>query len=209
MRSKTALIQTLLCAAIIGFTGIASFQAQAQRIRLESGDLDFLKGQTTVGIKYVYEGMLVGEKQEADYVSEKTEAWNKKEAGKGDKWRAGWFADRTGRYQPKFEKVLNKILERKAIVLGSAQKDAKYTMIMRTVMTEPGWAGWGIVRKASHIDIVATFVETAKPDTTLATISVKDCPGNGLDYDPAGRIEDAYATSGKELGHFFIKRAFK
>lgn len=202
-------IQANLCAAIIGLFCFTFLPVEAQDIKLESGNLAFLKDATALRIKYVYDGMLVGNTNEADYIKFKVAEFNKKEAGKGEKWLAGWINDRAGRYEPAFESQFTKYLDRKAISFIAIGNDVKYTMILKTLMTEPGWAGWGIWHKESHIDVVATFVETANPDAVLATISVKNSPGNGYDYDPAGRIENCYATCGKELGHFLRKKAFK
>jgi len=202
-------LHVVIFAAIIGLFCVAFLSVQAQDVQLESGNLTFLRGETAVCVKYVYDGMLIGTNNEADYIKYKVAFFNKKEPGKGEKWLAGWINDRTGRYQPSFERRLNKVLVRRTITFGSSQKDSKYTMILKTLVTEPGWAGWAFIHQESYIDAVVTFVESDKPDTTLATISIKHAPGNGYDYDPAGRIENTYAACGAGLGDFLWKKALK
>ena len=67
--------------------------ASAQRIKLDSGSLAFLKGQTSLNVDYVYDGLRVGKKTEEDYVRERVKAKNDEEPGKGDKWLAAWKAE--------------------------------------------------------------------------------------------------------------------
>lgn len=38
--------------------------------------------------------------------------------------------------------------------------------------------------------------------------TAKECPGNGFDYNIAGRIEDSYGNCAKDLGQLLLKKAF-
>jgi hypothetical protein len=99
---------------LIGFMLVLlTTNVSAQKIKLVSGDLSFLKGQTKLNVEYIYDGMMVGKKPEVEYIKEKVEKYNKDEAGKGDKWLVSWKNDRTTRFQPKFEELLNKYLDGK------------------------------------------------------------------------------------------------
>ena len=65
----------------------------AQKIKMKSGSLDFLKGQTSLLVKYDYSNMAVGKfTDEAEYIAKKKAEYNEKEAGKGDKWAEAWVA---------------------------------------------------------------------------------------------------------------------
>ncbi len=183
----------------------------AQKIKLVSGDLNFLKGQTKINVEYIYDGMMVGKKTETEYINEKVEKYNKEEAGKGDKWLVAWKNDRTTRFQPKFEELLNKYLEDAKVVVGENEKSAKYTMIVKTTFTDPGY-NVGVSRKPSYIDLKISFVETDKPGTELANITEDKAPGQdwgGYDFDAGFRIQESYAKAGKTLGAFLTKKAFK
>ena len=158
-----------------------------------------------MNVRYVYDGMMVDKETEAAYVKRAAAGEDKGGSGKGAQWMKLWTESRVGRYQPKFERELNNVLKKKGITFGGNQSTAKHTLVLRTVMCDPGWAGWGLIRKRSRTDAVATLVETAKPNAVLATIRVYDCGGNGTDYNLAGRVEATYATCGKELGHFLKK----
>jgi hypothetical protein len=180
-------------------------------IKLKSGSLDFLKGEAQVNVEYSYEGMRVGKfEHEQDYIDKEVAEFNNKEAGKGELWRQNWIADRARRYQPKFEDLLNSYLakEKSRLMFGSF-KDAKYTLVLKTTFTEPGWVGLGLIRQSSLISADAVFLETQNRATPLAAITITKSPGfgaMGYDYDPAIRIQESYAKAGKEFGIFIGKK---
>ena len=180
-------------------------------VKLQSGSLAFLKGETQVNVEYSYEGMRVSKfAREQDYIDKKVAEFNNKEAGKGELWHKGWVDDRARRYQPKFEELLNRFLTagKSSLKFGSF-KDAKYTLILKTTFTEPGWAGLGLIRQSALINAEAVFMETQNRATPLATLTITKSPGFaalGYDYDPALRIQESYAKAGKELGIFISKK---
>jgi hypothetical protein len=180
-------------------------------IKLQSGSLDFLKGETQVNVEYGYDGMRVGKfEHEQDYIDKRVADFNKKEPGKGELWRQGWIGDRARRYQPKFEELLNRYLaEGKSNLKFGSFKDAKYTLVLSTTFTDPGWAGIGGIRQSSLINASAVFVETQNRATPQATLTITKSPGLGAwgyDYDPGMRIQESYAKAGKELGIFVAKK---
>jgi hypothetical protein len=90
MKKSNLLFFVLLFACI--------YTARAQKIKLESGKLDFLKGVTELKVEYNYEAVSVGKyKVEQDYVTQKKADYNEKEPGSGDRWETAWFADRSER----------------------------------------------------------------------------------------------------------------
>src|SRR5438105_3009844 len=90
-----------IIAAMIGF--LAGFTASAQKVKLREGSLDVIKGVYNMNIRFDYSQFTVGDgKTEAEYVSEKKEEYNKKEAGTGDVWRKSWIGDRERRFEPHF-----------------------------------------------------------------------------------------------------------
>lgn len=178
----------------------------AQKVKLKSGKLSALKGERKINLVYDYSDMSVGKfDDEADYIADKKQSYNKKEAGRGDEWEKAWIADRTNRFQPKFEELFNEYAPMK----GGDYPDAKYTMIFKTTRTEPGY-NIGISRKNAEIDGEAWIVETANRDKVIAKISVMKAKGRtfgGYDYDSGTRVQESYALSGKALGKFLKKEA--
>lgn len=190
---------------ITAFTALLfSTNINAQKVKLKSGKLGVLNGQSTINLEYDYSDMGVGKyKDEADYIAKKKEDYNKKEAGRGDKWEEAWVADRSNRFQPQFEELFNKY----SPVQGGDHADAKYTLIFKTKFTEPGF-NIHITRKNAEIDGEAWIVETANPEKVIAKITVEKCQGRtfgGYDYDSGTRIQEAYAVAGKGLGKFLKK----
>jgi hypothetical protein len=177
----------------------------AQKLKLVEGDLAPLKGQTTIKIEFTYDGLVIGNKNkpEAEYVGKKKEEYNKKEAGKGDKWATDWVEDRPNRYEPKFRELFAKESE-----MSTTDDNAKYTLIFKTVNIEPGY-NIGISRQNAYIDAEAVIVETADKNKVIAKITILNSPGGtfgGYDFDSGTRIAEAYAKAGKEIGYMIHKK---
>lgn len=184
----------------------------AQKMKLESGSLDFLNGATSVNIEYTYDGLTVGKQTEQAYTEKKVAEMNAKEAGKGDQWLESWKHNRAARFQPKFEELLNKqFAGRKAELKVGADAAAKYTLILKTTLIEPGW-NIAITRHDAEVSATAVFVETQNRATELAVVTISRAPGRdamGYDFDGGWRVQEAYAKAGKELGGFICKKALK
>jgi len=185
------------------FSFVTFTTSWGQKVNMD-GNLDFLKGVKKVELSYKYDNMGVGKfKDGKEYIAKKTEEYNKKEAGKGDKWAQDWVGDRASRYQPKFEETLGKYCS--SIEFGeNVGSDIK--MIVETTFTEPGF-NVGVMRKSASINLVITF--TDKSGKNLTTLSINNVPGRdvmGYDFDTGYRIEEAYAKGGKEIGQFITKK---
>jgi hypothetical protein len=202
-------LKGLLFAGIFIFL-TAGLNAQC---KLKSGDVKVLKGQTVIGLQYDYSNMAVGKyKNEQDYVKDKTAELNKKKAGSGDDWAAKWTGDRTSRFQPMFEKNINGIVDNFGVSFKEGETGAKYTLIVRTTFTEPGFNAVVGVRKNAYVSLVIDIVETANPSTPVAVIDMKKEESinmMGYDYDTGARIQSCYDRAGEELGKFLAKNAFK
>lgn len=183
---------------IAGLFFFAALSTNAQRIKKLSGDPKPLAGETKLNVEFTYNGMSVGKfDKEADYVASKKADYNKKEAGKGDTWEQSWVGDRKSRYEPNFTELFEKTTP---FAMGK-YPDAKYTIIINTSRTEPGYNIY-ITRKNAEIDLEIEIIETATK-ISIAKYSVKNAPGRtfgGNDYDTGARIEEAYAAAGKHFG---------
>ena len=180
-----------------------SFHGLAQKIKLTEGNLSALKGQKSINLELTYDGVRVGKyADEKEYIEKKKAEYNKKEPGKGDQWEKDWNADRKGRFEPRFTEQF--------ILAGmSAKEDAQYTLIFNTTFIEPGF-NVGVARRNAYIDGVALLVATADKSKVLAKLTVDNAPGRiygGYDFDTGLRIQESYATAGKQLGRFVAKNA--
>jgi len=178
---------------------ILTLSLQAQKIKVTEGDIKALKNEPSINIEFTYNGMRVGKfKTEEDYVTKKTEEYNKKEAGKGDTWAKSWVNDREERYEPKFVELFTENSNMKE------DKNATYTLIFNTSFTEPGF-NIGVMRQNAYIDGEVTIVETKNRNNVIAKLTVSKAPGRdvmGVDFDTGWRISEAYAKAGKSLGKY-------
>ena len=196
-----ALRFTLAVAALL-----AASTSMAQRIKMKEGNLDALKGVKKINIKYDYAGMTCTTKDipEEEFIANKRAEYNKKEAGKGDKWAESWVADREKRFAPHFKEMFEKQAE---IELAEGNNE-QYTLIFKTTHTETGY-NIGISRRDAFIDGEALVVETANPEKIIAKISIDNVPGRtggGYDFDTGERLAEAYEKAGKSLGKYFSKQ---
>jgi hypothetical protein len=179
------------------FTVLVTVNAHAQRIKVTEGNLDALKSESSINVEFTYDNMRVGKfDNEKDYVNKKTEEYNKKEAGRGDSWAKSWVADRKNQFEPKFTELFEKNSKM------STSNKAKYTLILKTTFTEPGFNIY-ITRKNAKIDGDILIVETANRDKVLAKLTLDDALGRtfgGGDFDTGTRIAEAYADAGKAIG---------
>ena len=174
-------------------------QANAQKVKNTSGNADILKSETNINIEFNYDNISVGKyKSEQEYITAKTEEYNKKEPGKGDTWAVSWKNDKQSRFEPKFIELFK-------INSGmSVMTEAKYTLIFKTLSMEPGF-NVGVMRKNAEIDGEVWIVETANKSNKLATFTISNVPGGtafGYDFDTGLRISEAYANAGKKLAKY-------
>lgn len=190
---KHVLSLMLVCLVIVGY---------GQKIKLLEGDLAPLKGQTSVKTEFKYE-MSVGKfDKEQDYIAKKKSELNEKEAGRGDTWEQSWVSDRQDRFEPQFRELFSKYSD-----ISTVGDNADYTLIFKTIKTEPGF-NVGVASKPAFIDGEAWIVESKDPSKVVAKISVVKAPGRdvmGFDYETGARLQEAYAKAGKELGAFLKK----
>ena len=176
-----------------------SLGTNAQRVKLVEGDLSALKSEQKINAEFTYDNMKVGKfDKEEDYVADKTKSYNKKEPGKGDTWAKAWVDDRKEKFEPKFMEFFEKSSGM------TITKDSKYTMIFKTLTTEPGFNA-GVVRKNAEINSEVWIVETANKDKVVAKVAVQKAMGGyyGLnDFDTGERLSEAYANAGRAVGRF-------
>jgi len=187
----------------IAFVSLCS-SASAQKIKLAEGSLAPLKGQTSIKTEFKYD-MSVGKfDTEDDYINQKKKELNKKEPGRGDTWEKNWKSERQDRYEPQFRELFSKHSE--MLTMGD---DAKYTLIFKTVHTEPGFNDHK-KSKPAFIDAEAWIVDSEDPNKIVAMITIKKVLGRdviGFDYGTGVRLKEAYKKAGKELGGFIRKNA--
>jgi hypothetical protein len=151
-----------------------------------------LKQESRVNLEFDYTELKTGRKPkeclpEQEFIAQQVARENEKHTGRGESWRQEWLGQRTVRFQPRFQEVLNKqFVEVNVPLEFGGFKDAKYTLILKTKT---------ILTGSTCISADAVFVETNNRANTVAVVKLVDMPGR----DPwAGSdMREAYA---KELG---------
>lgn len=170
----------------------------AQKMEVKSGAIDFLKNQKTLLVKYDYTNMAVGKyDKEADYIDAKVKELNDAEPGKGDKWKEDWFGKRTSAYEPSFEELFNKGLEKNGLSCSKTATDAEYSITIHTTFTDVGYF-IGISSKPAYINAEVIFTKIASNEV-VAVITAEKVPG-------VGGIKESYAKLGKSLAAMVSKK---
>ncbi|NDV81873.1 hypothetical protein [Bacteroides sp. 51] len=194
---KKTLFLTVLCLLSIGL--------HAQSIVLTSGSLEALQGEKIVKFEFTYDDMLVGKMTEQEYINKKISDYNKKEAGRGDKWHENWIGDRKGRFEPQFIELFHKYMEDYEIVVDD--EGAKYLFVFNTDFTEPGF-NVGVMRRNAAIDISGAIIDIATGEP-IAKFKIKNASANnfmGTDFDTGFRIQETYGKAGREFAKFLAKK---
>jgi hypothetical protein len=209
-KSIQLLVPLALTLAICGAgTGCSPYN----KVRLKAGSFDLLKPQTALNVEYDYQGLRIGRLKkksvpEQECIDARVAELNARNAGTGDLWRHEWFGNRSLRYHPKFEALLNKQLAGgKTTLISGAHPDAPYTLVLKVQYLEPGWHV-GIAARPALLTSEAVLVETRDRARTVATVSLINMVGMdawGMAYDGSWRIQESYAKSGKELGSLIRK----
>lgn len=193
----------------LGLLFVAGFglTSMAQKIRTESGDLSFLKGQTELNVKYDFSDFQVGGfSSEGEYKNKKIKEYNEKEAGRGDTWEKSWERDKKERFPNKFEELFDKGLTGKIHAAQNNEK-ATYTLIVKTTFIEPGF-NIGVMRRSAAVAFEYIFVESGDESKVMAKLKQPDVPGSqfgGYDYDTGARISESYAKGAKMLAAYMLK----
>ena len=182
-----------------------SIAAFSQKIKMNSGSIDFLKDEKTILAKFTYEDMTVGKMSEADYIKDKTAKINTKDPGKGDEWAVNWVKDRAERFEPKFAELFNKrMIEKNGVQI---RDEGRYTILVNTYFSEPGW-NVGVSRRNASVSVTCTFIDN-ETEKEVAIITVENASANdfwGTDFDTGYRLQESYGKAGRELAAFIAKR---
>ncbi|HEY0653968.1 MAG TPA: hypothetical protein VGD65_12605 [Chryseosolibacter sp.] len=176
--------------------------AQSQKVTLLEGDLSLLKGQTTIGVTFTYDSMLVETNTpEEQFVKTKKADLDQKQAGLGARWEKAWTEDRKWKLEPAFKNMFARTL--KISTIGKSQ----YAFIFHTRRTVPGWNfGVALVQQESIIDGEAFLIDTSDPTKILAKLELTGMDGRGTiaqhAWETGDQIAKAYETAGRELAYF-------
>lgn len=183
------------------------FTANAQKVKLVEGNLDYLKGQKLLKVEFTYDHMKVGKMTEEDYVAKKVKDYNKKHPGSGDEWKEKWEKDKQESYPEYFIRSFNLFMGKTEVKVATDADDAEYIMIVNTSFIEPGF-NVGIQSKRASANMEVSIVSKDNPEKVLAKFAITKSPGNsmfGPNYSTVDRVGGCFENAASGLAGYFLK----
>lgn len=194
--------------ASVLFLSTAMFTVDLRAQDFDDADLSFLSGQTKFNIEYNYDKMMVADATEETYKEEKIAKFNEKQPGKGERWAEKWVNARVLSYEPMFEELISKyVFKANGGTIAKKQTDAKYTVYVRTINTDPGWNAVVMKRNPKcvfEISVIEIATGKVKAKGEMKAWGVL-MGGSDWDFDPTNSIKECYAKAGKEVGRMIAK----
>ena len=197
---------------VLGLT--FAFGSFAQKVKVESGSYDFLKGVKELNVEFDYSNLelMKDNLSEETYIENRKTELNEKNAGEGDRWEKKWENAKEGIWQPKFLDLVNIMVQKKVDGFKAAEdlSSAKYTLIVEVKWIYPGWDVY-VSKQPSKLTTVLKFVETDNRDNVLLELKSIDAPGDqyGPNFSNETRIGESFAKTGKTLGKNMWKKGMK
>ena len=191
---------------LLGFMLIFFALFNAQKMKVVSGDLGFLKEEKEIKVVFTFpETTFYKEKMdENSYIQKRMkEISSEKGQEEADRWRTDWEQTKKVSIPHKFLSSLNKY----GNIKGSEDSPAKYTLIVETVWIYPGWFA-GVMNQPSKISTLLKFVESSNPKNILAVVESNNAPGDNFVGLPNNndRIAEGYAKTSKSLAKIINKK---
>ncbi|MDQ0592511.1 hypothetical protein QFZ37_000880 [Chryseobacterium ginsenosidimutans] len=185
--------------------------AMAQKFKIQSGDLKFLKGTETINVVFDYSEMKLMKENytEAEYVPRRIEELNKKTEGSGNIWKKQWERSKEELWNPKFITVFNKVLSKEGVNTKLQENtNSPYTLVVKVKWVYPGWDA-GIMKQPAKVNTQLTFMESDSKKV-LCDIESLEAPGDqwGSNFNNETRVGEGFAKTGKTLAQK-IEKAVK
>ncbi len=132
MKRKTTLSLVALFLALVSCS---------QKIKVQSGSFDFLKGQKEINVIFDYTGVTFYSKNltEEEYISKRSDEI--KDKNPEEDWAKTWQEYKDTKFPNKFFASANKNINKNTLVF-SKDKITPYTLIVKTEWIKPGSPGW-------------------------------------------------------------------
>ncbi|MFC0345627.1 hypothetical protein [Epilithonimonas hispanica] len=192
---------------LLGLVSVSTF-VMSQKMKVISGNFDFLKGQKELNLQMDYSQMKFYKENmdESDYIAKQEKDIQKanKNPEEFTKWKKDWEYSKNTQFVDKFLASMNKNTDIKTSVNN---KKAKYTLVAQTVWIYPGWFA-GVMNQPSKVSMNLKFVETSNPSNVLLEIDSKNAPGDNFVGLPNNndRISEGYAKTAKTLANMIDKK---
>lgn len=177
-----------------------SANLMSQRVKVISGDYNFLKGEKFIKVVFKFEGVTFEKKKlsEEEFVAKRMmEIEKNKGKEEAEKWKADWEYSKEKTFQDKFLASWNKNTE---IEASTKFEKTRYTLIVEPTWISQGIFG-GIGSIPAEMNSKMTFVETENPNNILMLVEGIKATGDNVIGIPNNndRISECYAKTSKML----------
>jgi hypothetical protein len=189
-------MKKILFVMIITFSSCVT----AQRVKVISGDYNFLKDQKFIKVVFNYKGLTFTRKKitEEQYITDRMS--DIESAGgkdKAQKWKDDWEYSKAKTFQDKFLASWNKNTK---IEASPGFEMTKYTLIVEPTWISQG-AFIGLGNIPAQMNSKITFVETNNPQNVLMVVEGIKATGDNVIGIPNNndRIAECFAKTSKML----------
>lgn len=173
--------------------------AKAQSFKVVEGDLSFLKDVTELQAELTWDGTMIGEMTETEYVDSKKD--NKADF---DEFKRRWFEDdRNVSLATLTNSFGNSLGKRSRVTLDST---ARYKFVFNVDKIDLGFAGVGLVSKGTLL-WATVYVVDAQSGKTLATIKVDESKSS-TSYDMKVTKLLAFDKLGNTTAKWLVKQKY-
>lgn len=180
----------------------------AQKLKIEKGDLSFLKGQSIVNVVFDYSDLklLKDNMTETQYIEKHSAELNAKVDGNGDSWKKQWETSKENIWKPKFLSIANTVLTKEKNPLRFKEGvDSPYTLEVKVRWIYPGWDA-GIMKQPAKVSTQLIFIDS-QTKNVVCEISSQEAPGDqwGNNFSNEYRVGEGFAKTGKSLSQKIVK----
>lgn len=192
---------------LLGIVVVSTF-VMAQKMKIEKGDLSFLKGQNVVNVTFDYSEMKMMKENmtEAQYVEKHATELNAKVDGNGDSWKKQWETGKENIWNPKFLSIANTVLTKDQNPLRFKEdSNTPYTLLVKVKWIYPGWDA-AIMKQPAKVSTQLVFIDS-QTKNVVCEISSQEAPGDqwGNNFSNEYRVGEGFAKTAKSLAQRIIK----
>ncbi|WDF66847.1 hypothetical protein PQ465_11075 [Sphingobacterium oryzagri] len=194
-------------AIILLFLSGITLTVSAQKLKIVSGDVASLSGQTSLNLKMDYSEMKFYKENidEQTYLDRRQKEIS---ANKGEEesklWLDDWNYSKTVSFPKKF---IDSWSKNSKIVLKE-DGDFPYTLVVKTVWIYPGWFA-AVMNQPAKLTTALKIVETANPSQVVLEIKSTKAPGDvsfvGVPNNN-DRMAEGYAKTAKTVAKMISKK---
>ncbi|ATN06921.1 hypothetical protein H3Z85_05885 [Chryseobacterium indologenes] len=172
----------------------------AQRVKVISGNYDFLKDQKFIKVVFKYGGLTFTRKKisEQEYITQRMAEIEKGSSKENaEKWKQDWEYSKSKTFQDKFLASWNKNTD---IEASTNFEITKYTLIVEPTWISQG-AFIGLGNIPAQMNSKISFVETNNPDHVVMVVEGIKATGDNVIGIPNNndRIAECFAKTSKML----------